>query len=92
MINSHYVYILECSDKTLYTGWTNNLEKRVREHNSGRYGAKYTSSRRPVKLVYAESLSSLSDVLKREVQIKKLSRKKKLQLIEETPLRQDENS
>ncbi|SEM44610.1 putative endonuclease [Syntrophus gentianae] len=81
-MNSHYVYILECSDKTLYTGWTNNLEKRVQEHNSGRYGAKYTSSRRPVKLVYVERLASLSDVLKREGQIKKLSRKKKLQLIE----------
>ncbi len=81
-MNSHYVYILECSDKTLYTGWTNNLEKRVQEHNSSRYGAKYTSSRRPVKLVYVERLASLSEVLKREGQIKKLSRKKKLQLIE----------
>ncbi|MDY0188960.1 MAG: GIY-YIG nuclease family protein [Syntrophus sp. (in: bacteria)] len=75
-----FVYILECSDRTLYTGWTNNLERRLREHNEGRCGAKYTASRRPVRLIYFEELSSLSEVLKREGQIKKLSRKEKLRL------------
>ncbi len=80
-MSGHYVYILECSDKTLYTGWTGNIEKRVREHNNGKYGAKYTKSRRPVKLVYVEACASLSDVLKREAQIKRLSRKEKLSLI-----------
>jgi putative endonuclease len=78
----HCVYILECSDKTLYTGWTNNMEKRIREHNSGRTGAKYTRSRRPVKMVFVEEHETLSDVLKREAQIKKLSRDQKLQIIE----------
>lgn len=81
-MNSHYVYILECSDKTLYTGWTVNIENRVQEHNSGKYGAKYTQSRRPVRLVYFEKYEGLSDVLKREAQIKKLSRGEKLLLIQ----------
>lgn len=80
-MSSHYVYILECSDKTLYTGWTGDIEKRVQEHNNGKYGAKYTKSRRPVKLVYVEKCADISEVLKREAQIKKLSRGEKLQLI-----------
>jgi putative endonuclease len=77
---NHYVYIVECSDKTLYTGWTNNVEKRIREHNSGRNGARYTRGRRPVKLVYTETCAGLSDALKREAEIKKLSRRGKLAL------------
>lgn len=77
------MYILECSDKTLYTGWTKNVEKRVREHNTGRAGAKYTKSRRPVRLVYYEKFAGLSEALKREVRIKKLSRKDKLLLVRE---------
>jgi len=80
-MGGHYVYILECSDKTLYTGWTRDVEKRVREHNTGKNGAKYTKSRRPVKLVYVEKAASLSDVLKREARIKRLSRVEKLLLI-----------
>jgi putative endonuclease len=76
-----FVYILECSDKTLYTGWTNNIERRVREHNHGKTGARYTRSRRPVKAVYVEIYSTLSGALKREARIKKLSRIQKLQLI-----------
>jgi putative endonuclease len=78
---NYYVYIVECSDKTLYTGWTNNIEKRIQEHNSGKDGAKYTRARRPVKLAYVESFSSLSGALKREVRIKRLSRAEKLLLI-----------
>jgi len=78
---SFYVYILECSDKTLYTGWTNNMERRVQEHNYGKVGARYTRSRRPVKPVYIEACSTLSDALKREAQIKRLSRRQKLRLL-----------
>ncbi len=83
-MSGHFVYILECSDTTLYTGWTGNIEKRIQEHNSGKYGAKYTKSRRPVKLVYVELCASLSEVLKREARIKKLSRREKLLLIRKT--------
>jgi putative endonuclease len=79
-MRSYYVYIVECSDKTLYTGWTADIEKRLREHN-GANGAKYTRSRQPVKLVYCEKCDSISDVLKREAAIKKLSRGEKLELI-----------
>jgi putative endonuclease len=78
---NNYVYILECSDKTLYTGTTNNIEKRIQEHNNTRTGAKYTRTRRPVKLVYVEACSTPSIALKREAEIKKLSRAQKLLLI-----------
>jgi putative endonuclease len=76
-----YVYILECSDKTLYTGSTNNIEKRVQEHNSSRAGAKYTRSRRPANLVYVEICPTSSAALKREAEIKSLSRAQKLLLV-----------
>jgi putative endonuclease len=78
---THYVYILECSDKTLYTGSTNNTEKRLREHNHTKAGAKYTRGRRPVKLVYVEACPTPSIALKREGEIKNLSRAQKLRLI-----------
>jgi putative endonuclease len=81
-MNHYYVYILECSDRTLYTGWTHDIENRIKEHNNGKNGARYTRSRRPVKLVYIESCLSLSDALTREAGIKKLSRVQKMQLIE----------
>ncbi len=77
-----FVYILECSDGTLYTGWTNNMEKRLKEHNEGTNGAKYTRGRRPVRLVYREPCPAKSDALKREREIKRLSRAQKLLLIE----------
>ncbi len=80
-IPSFYVYILECSDTTLYTGWTNNIKRRIEEHNNGKAGARYTRSRRPVKPVYVEVCSTLSDALKREAEIKKLSRAQKLRLL-----------
>ncbi len=79
MEKKYYVYILECADKTLYCGYTNDLEKRIDTHNSGQ-GAKYTSCRRPVKLVYSEIFDSKSLALKREYAIKQLSRKEKLAL------------
>jgi putative endonuclease len=77
---SYYCYILLCSDGTLYCGYTNDLEKRVKTHNRGK-GAKYTRRRTPVKLVYSEEFKTKSEALKREHQIKKLSRKEKLALI-----------
>lgn len=77
----YFVYILECADKTLYTGSTNNLEKRIITHNTGKTGAKYTRARRPVKIVYSEEVKNLSAALKREAQIKKLSRQEKITLI-----------
>lgn len=75
-----YVYILRCVDGSLYTGWTNNPARRLREHNEGR-GAKYTRSRRPVTLVYLEECADKADGLRREYAIKKMSRALKLALI-----------
>lgn len=77
----NYTYILKCSDGSLYTGWTNNLEARVRAHNEGR-GAKYTRSRRPVELVYFEILETKEEALRRECAIKQMDRARKLLLIE----------
>ena len=76
-----YVYLLQCADGTLYAGWTNNLEHRVRMHNEGK-GAKYTKSRRPVTLVYWEPCESKPLALKREYAVKRLTRAQKLRLIE----------
>lgn len=75
------VYILRCSDGSLYTGWTNNLSARLHAHQSGS-GAKYTRSRLPVELVYTENCSTRSEALRREAAIKRLSRAEKLTLIE----------
>jgi len=79
-LSEFYVYVLECADKTLYTGYTNDLDKRLKAHNSGK-GAKYTRSRRPVRLIYSECFESKSEALKREYQIKQLTRTQKLKLI-----------
>ncbi|MBO5375171.1 MAG: GIY-YIG nuclease family protein [Clostridia bacterium] len=81
----NYAYIVECSDGTLYTGYTNNLEKRLRAHNSGR-GAKYTRARLPVRLVYFEEFDSKERAQSREWHIKQLSREEKLKLIKEKTL------
>ena len=79
----NYVYIVECSDGTFYTGWTNNLEKRIYMHSNG-LGAKYTKGRGPVKLMYYEEFEGRKDAMKRECEIKKLTRKEKVLLIRET--------
>ncbi len=76
----YYVYILECADGTLYTGSTNDLEKRVLTHNTSAAGARYTKIRRPVVLKYAEKFGTKSEALKREHALKKLARLEKLQL------------
>ena len=76
----YFVYMVECSDGTLYTGITTDLERRVDEHNNSVKGAKYTRARRPVILVYSETLENRSDASKREFSIKKMSRKEKIAL------------
>lgn len=76
----NYVYILRCADGTYYTGWTNNLEKRVKAHND-KVGAKYTKGRVPVKLVYYETYLDKTEARKREYYIKQMTPKKKLELI-----------
>ncbi len=76
----NFVYIVQCSDDTLYTGWTNNLKKRLEAHNKGT-GAKYTRGRTPVILKYFETFSTKEDAMKRECEIKKLSRQGKENLI-----------
>jgi len=77
----YYLYILECADKTLYTGITVDLKRRVNEHNSSKLGAKYTRGRRPVKLVYSKKFRDRSAALKAESKIKKLARSEKIKLI-----------
>lgn len=76
----NYTYILKCKDGTLYTGWTTDLDRRVRMHNSGK-GAKYTRGRRPVELVYYEEHETRQEAMQRECAIKKMSRKEKVAMI-----------
>lgn len=76
----NYVYIIKCNDDSLYTGWTNDLEKRFKTHQKGK-GAKYTRGRGPLKLVYFEEHETKVQAMKREYEIKKMSRAKKIKLI-----------
>lgn len=76
-----YTYILVCADGTLYTGWTNNLEKRLAAHNAGK-GAKYTRSRCPVRLLYYEEFEQKSEAQSRECAIKRLPREEKIALVQ----------
>lgn len=79
----YFLYIVKCADDTLYTGIATELERRIEEHNSSDKGAKYTRVRRPVSLVYSEEYPDRSSASKREYEIKKkMSRAKKLKLIE----------
>ena len=80
MSQENFTYIVKCSDGSLYTGWTNDLDKRLKAHNSGR-GAKYTKTRRPVELVYYEKFLTEQEAMSREARIKQLSRSQKLELI-----------
>ena len=77
----NYAYILRCSDGTLYTGWTNDLDKRLAAHNEGK-GSKYTRARRPVELVYFEAFATKQDAMRREVRIKQMNRADKEKLIQ----------
>jgi len=82
----YFVYILECSDHTFYTGITTNLNRRIEEHNSSKLGAKYTKAHRPVKLIYSKEFNNRSEASIEEARIKKLSRTEKLNfIIVETP-------
>ena len=76
-----YMYVLECADGSLYTGYTTDVEKRLKTHNAGK-GAKYTKNRRPVVLKYYETFSTKQEAMRREWAVKQLSRKEKLELIE----------
>lgn len=76
-----FVYIVECADQTLYTGWTTNVERRLKAHNAGR-GARYTQQRSPVRLVYLEELPDRRAAQRRELEIKRLPRAGKLKLIQ----------
>lgn len=78
--NMNYTYILECGDKSLYTGWTNNLEKRIRQHSEGK-GGKYTRSHLPVRMVYFECHETKEAAMAREYAIKQMTRQEKLDLI-----------
>ena len=79
-MNKNFTYIVECSDHTLYTVWTNDLEKRIEAHNTGK-GAKYTKTRRPVRLVYFETFATKEEAMSREYHIKRMSRQEKIKLI-----------
>ncbi|MEX0672750.1 MAG: GIY-YIG nuclease family protein [Candidatus Paceibacterota bacterium] len=78
---NYTVYILECADGTLYTGSTNDLEKRLHQHNHAKAGAHYTKIRRPVTLAYSERFETMSEARKRECELKKLTREEKILLI-----------
>lgn len=78
----YYVYVVECSDATFYIGITNDLDKRIFAHNNSKTGAKYTRGRRPVILKYSEECKNKNEALKREYELKKLSRQEKRNLVE----------
>ena len=78
---SYFVYILECADTSLYTGCTNNVRKRTHEHNTSQRGAHYTKIRRPVVLRYFEVFRTFKKARKREAEIKRMTREKKIALI-----------
>lgn len=81
MKSRYYTYILKCADDTLYCGYTTDLKKRIKTHNSGK-GAKYTKPRIPVELIFFEEFETKSEALKRECEIKKLKREDKIKLIQ----------
>ncbi len=76
-----FVYLLECSDQTYYVGCTNNIERRLNQHNQTKLGARYTKTRRPVILKYSETFETLLEARRREIEIKSWSRLKKISLI-----------
>lgn len=78
---SYFVYILECADKSFYVGCTNNVKRRIEQHNNSKWGAHYTKIRRPVALLYFEKFGALKAARQREIEIKGWRREKKLKLI-----------
>ena len=81
-----FVYILECADNSFYVGCTNNLERRLKQHNDSKWGAHYTKIRRPVTLKYSENFKTLKEARQREIEIKGWRREKKFELINETTI------
>jgi len=79
----YYLYLVKCADKTLYAGITVDLARRIKEHNSSALGARYTRSRRPVKLVYSKRFRNRSTASKAEARIKKMTREQKLKIVKE---------
>lgn len=86
----NYTYIVECNDGSYYTGWSTDVEKRVKHHNEGR-GAKYTKSRLPVRVVYVEEHKTKQEAMQREYAIKQLSRRQKEELIQEYKKKNGDN-
>lgn len=80
----YYLYIIECADKTLYTGITTDLTRRLSEHNDSKLGAKYTLARRPVRLVYSQKFKNRSTASREEARIKKLKKTEKQKLIDKS--------
>lgn len=78
----NYTYMVKCADGTLYTGWTTCLQKRLKAHNKGSDGAKYTKSKRPVELVYYEGFATKEEAMQREYRIKQFTRSEKIRLME----------
>ena len=83
----YYTYILECNDRSLYVGFTNDLEKRVHQHNNSKCGAHYTKIRRPVSLKYFETYKTFSEARTREHEIKGWTRERKISLVSENPVK-----
>lgn len=79
----YYLYIVKCKDGTLYTGWTKDIPKRIRQHNAGT-GAKYTRGRGPIRLMYSEKFTTKGEAMRREYEVKRMSRTVKLQLVHKT--------
>lgn len=82
-MSTHYFYLAKCADNTLYSGYTTDLERREREHNTEPKGAKYTAARRPVRIVYSESFATRSAAQKREWQVKQMSKQQKFALLKQ---------
>lgn len=78
----NYTYMVQCADGTFYTGWTNCLSKRMKAHNEGAGGAKYTKAKRPVELVYYEGFATKEEAMRREYEVKQLTRRQKEKLLD----------
>ncbi|SDC56055.1 putative endonuclease [Pelagirhabdus alkalitolerans] len=89
MCSNHYVYILKCKDRSYYTGYTTNVEHRLKMHESNK-GAKYTRGRGPFQLCYVEACESKSEALRREYQIKQLSKQQKMALIDQNEVKKSD--
>lgn len=90
-MEQNYTYMVRCNDNSLYVGWTNHLEQRIKAHNAGK-GAKYTRAKRPVELVYYETFATKQEAMSREYHLKKLSHKEKERLIQTSDYTKENDS